>query len=345
MKEVHQPWTTKQVEALLSAWTRQPADVSVHAFSIDFAASVGRTSPSVRSKLTELLARHGGNIPTSSYGEFDHQLRIEGDAFVLMDAHVPYHHAEFLNRCMEACRVLKVGTMILGGDALDLHAFNKFPETFEDDEKRVIDSRLRKELIEIAQRLPAKERMELEDKIANAETESGNVSEEIRESRKVLRAFEQNFERVFWVMGNHEQRVTRILEKTLDAVSLAVLFGADSPKWMISGYFWCELLSGGVKWQIEHPLNTGKGSSKKLAPKFQCNVVMGHNHHFSMTTDPSGNFLAVEPGMGGDEDRMGYTRQRHNAADVHMVGAVIIRNGKPILLNRFTDWDIVLKRT
>jgi hypothetical protein len=104
------------------------------------------------------------------------------------------------------------------------------------------------------------------------------------------------------------------------------------------------LESGGEKWQIEHPINTGKGSSKRLAPKFGCHIVMGHNHHFSVTTDPSGQFYAIEPGMGADEERMGYVMQRHNAADKHMVGAIIIRDGKPTPLNRFTDWEMLLRK-
>jgi len=140
-------------------------------------------------------------------------------------------------------------------------------------------------------------------------------------------------------MGNHEQRVTRILEKTLEPHNLARLFGAD--KWNVSPYFWCELTSGGVKWQIEHPINTAKHSSKKLVPKYGCNIIMGHNHHYSVTTDPSGEFLAIEPGSGSDESRMGYVMQRHNVADKHVVGAVIIREGKATLLNKFTDWELL----
>jgi len=33
----------------------------------------------------------------------------------------------------------------------------------------------------------------------------------------------------------------------------------------------------------------------------------------------------------------------HNAMDLHMLGSVIIRKGKPTLLNRFTDWEMLLR--
>jgi hypothetical protein len=70
---------------------------------------------------------------------------------------------------------------------------------------------------------------------------------------------------------------------------------------------------------------------------------MFHNHHFSITTDPSGRYYAIEPGMAMDEERMAYAAQRHNAADTHVVGAVLIRNGKPTPLNKFTDWDLLVR--
>ncbi len=137
------------------------------------------------------------------------------------------------------------------------------------------------------------------------------------------------------------ERILRALQAVLPVDTLAVLFGVDTPKWVVSPYYWCELESGGEKWQIEHPINTTKHSSKRLAPKFGCHIVMGHNHHFSITTDPSGKYYAIEPGMAMDEERMAYAVQRHNTADAHVLGALIIRNGKPTPLNKFTDWDML----
>lgn len=342
-KKINTTWTEEETEELWARWLRRSADTKVLFFAEDMGAVLNRSMNSVRGKLNQLIRERAGMIPESNYAVWNHHPRIEGDAFVLLDAHIPFQHADFLNRCLMLCKAWGITSAILGGDALDLHAFNKFPENFEDEEKRVIDSRLQKELIELSEKLPAKYRSELQDKLAAAEIESGNVSEEIRESRVVLQAFANHFERVVWIMGNHEQRITRILEKTLDAVHLARLFGADDPKWEVSGYYWCELMSGGVKWQIEHPINTGKGSSRRLVPKYGCNIIMGHNHHLSLMSDPSGQYLAIEPGMGADESKMGYVQQRHNAMDVHVLGAIIIRDGKPTLLNRFTDWDMLLK--
>lgn len=230
--------------------------------------------------------------------------------------------------------------MILGGDALDIEALNSFTPDFENDKRHVIDSNSAEALVKFADELPEKKRNKLLDIIGEAERENG-LGGEIKESRIVLKSFEDDFDHILWMMGNHEKRVLNTLKKILPVDSLATLFGADNAKWKVSPYYWCVLTSGGVEWQIEHPVNTAKHSSKKLAPKFGKNIVMFHNHQFSITTDPSGRFYAIEPGMGMDESRMGYAMQRHNAADTHRVGALIIRDGKPTPLNSFTDWEML----
>jgi hypothetical protein len=108
--------------------------------------------------------------------------------------------------------------------------------------------------------------------------------------------------------------------------------------------YWCILNSGGVEWQIEHPHNSGKGSGKRLAVKFTKNIIMMHNHHYSIQSDASGNFLSIECGACYDTAKMQHEQQRHNTADTHITGAVLIRNGKPHLLNRWTDWELLLSK-
>lgn len=306
-------WNTQDLDNLLTAWRNRRADITAHEFSREYAIDSGRTTASIFQKIRSMPEYR---VPSSNRTPWNGQPKIEGDAFILMDTQIPFHHAEFINKCLVVCRRWGIRQMILGGDALDLNAFNEFPPNFENDDKRVIDSKTATALINFANSLPNEKREELLETIGGAEREDGAGSE-IKESRQVLHSFEEDFDLILWIMGNHEQRILRILKKILPVESLAVLFGVDNPKWNVSPYYWCELLSGGEKWQIEHPINTGKGSSKRLAPKFGCHIVMGHNHHFSITTDPSGKYYAIEPGMGMDEERMAYATQRHNAADTH----------------------------
>lgn len=332
-------WSDKETEELRKAWRNRRADITARDFSREYALEVNRTMDSVRQKVQSFPDY---KIPTSNRTPWNAPPVMEGDALVIGDTQIPFHHAEFINKCLAVCKKWKIRKMILGGDALDINSLNAFPPNFENDQKRVIDNNTASQLIKIAETLPSEKREEIYSLVSNAENEGG-ITGEVKESRAVLKLFEKEFDNIIWIMGNHEQRVLRTLQKVIPVDDLAAIFGADSPKWVVSPYYYCILKSGGEEWQIEHPINTGKGSSKRLAPKFGKHIIMFHNHHFSITTDPSGRFYAIEPGMAMDEERMAYAAQRHNAADAHVVGAVIIRNGKPTPLNKFTDWDMLLK--
>ena len=329
-------WTTEELSELRTAWLNRRADISAREFAAEYAIRTQRTPVSIRMKLSYM---HEYKIPSSNRTPWTNPPTMDGDAFVLLDAQIPFHHAEFINKCLSVCEKFGIRQMILGGDALDVNALNQFTPNFENDDKRVIDTQTASALLSIAESLPSEKREEIQSLVANSEREDG-IGAEIKESRIVLKSFERSFDRILWIMGNHEQRVLKLLQKVLPVESLAAVFGADTPKWQVSPYYYCDLNSGGEAWRIEHPINTGKGSSKKLASKFTCNIIMGHNHHFNITTDPSGKYYAIEPGMGMDESLMAYASKRHNAADTHVTGAVIIRNGKPIPLNKFTDWDL-----
>lgn len=332
-------WTPEELADLRKEWINRRADVTTREFCADYAALTSRTTESVRMKLQTLREY---KIPPSNRTPWNNPPVMEGDALVIGDTQIPFHHAEFIGKCIALCKKLKIKQMILGGDALDINALNAFPPNFENDQKRVIDTSTASELIKIAETLPSEKREEIYSLVSTAENEGG-ITGEIKESREVLKTLGAEFDKIVWIMGNHEQRVLRTLQKVIPVDDLATLFGADNPKWVVSPYYYCLLNSGGEEWQIEHPINTGKGSSKRLAPKFGKHIVMFHNHHFSITTDPSGRYYAIEPGMAMDEERMAYAAQRHNAADTHVVGAVLIRNGKPTPLNKFTDWDLLVR--
>lgn len=336
-------WTEDEKDELWRGWKSQPKGVTPKYYATQYAKTSSRGVNSVNSKLSELIRNQKEGFPVSNYTTWDKPPVVEGDALIIMDPHFPYHDAGFIDKCLSVARAWEIDTAILGGDAFDANSFNQHPDNFADDDRMVIDTRLRSQLLKMSERMKAEERTQLQDLISKTVTEDGNITEEIRETRKCLKYFENTFKKTLWIMGNHEQRIVRILEKALGVADLAKLMGTTSPRWEISAYFWAILKSGGVEWQIEHPNNSGKGSSKKLATRFNKNIVMGHGHHFSITSDPSGKYLAIEPGSCADETKMGYVSQRHSGGDKHMLGAVIIRNGFAYPLNIFTDFEFMAK--
>lgn len=307
------------------------------------AEKLGMKLTTYRSRLYK--DRSALRLPESRYRKFDEPLVLEGDALVLMDMHIPFHHADFINKCLDVAQAWGVRQAFLGGDVLDLHAFSHFPDDFEEAERQVLSRDLLTELTRLAESMPAKHREKLYDMLAQAEPVTGNIGEEIKEARQVLRKFADQFDRIAWIMGNHEKRVLRLLQKALPAAMLTELFGATDPKWIVSPYYWGKLISAGKEWQIEHPNTIAKGASKRLASKFQTNIIMGHNHQFVIQADPSGKYLAVEPGMACDEQRMEYATVRHSTRDAHLPGAVMVYRGVPYMLNdAMTDWDAMTSR-
>ena len=322
---------------------RNAPDRTVAEIGRDYAAiHPEKTYQGSRQKLVRLLEAQGiKSVPESAHPDWNTPPVIEGDALIMGDLHLPYHDAAHVNRCIAAAHKLGVTKLILAGDALDMRAFSHWPDDFSDNERMLASNNVTQEILKLAGELDAAtaERLyQLADKI---QPENGNIGEEIRTSREFFKILDDNFGEVVYIMGNHEAWVIRAIEKTIASADFARLFVGET-RWKVSPYYWCKLISGGVEWQIEHPKNSGKGSSKKLSPVFLCNIVMLHNHHYSVQSDPSGTWLAIEPGMCADEKKIQYDNQRHGTHDRHITGSVIIKDGKAHLLNKFTDWSLYL---
>lgn len=335
-------WSSLDIYNLRNARLLDP-DSSVATFSLKYAIMVDRTSGSVRSKVQELLRERRSEIPKSKYRVWGDEPIIEGDALILNDLHIPYHDANFVNLCLRLAHKWKIPTTILGGDVLEANSFSHFPEDFAPS-NAVLNSNARERLESIFLNMPDGEQKDkLSAFLDEADAPQGSMNEELKEARAILKALAAATKQVFWIMGNHEARIIRVMEKTLEPKMMTSLFVGDNPNWKVSPNYWCELKSNGEVYRVTHPVNTGKGSSKRLAPKYKTHIVMAHNHHFAVQSDPSGEYLSIEAGACVDRKRLPYEMQRDNAADMHMTGAVIVRNGKPWILNKWTDWEYLLK--
>jgi hypothetical protein len=251
------------------------------------------------------------------------------------DPHAPHHDADFMNRSIIAAQAEGVTRCIVGGDWLDNEALSAWPEDFK-PAPNVVSGQAYDKLMEIANRLTGQERQDIIDTISET-SEGGDLQAEIKSVRAVLTALNDNFDEIYYIMGNHESRLIRKLDKALGSADFAALFMGNNPKAQIVPYYHATFESGGQPWRVTHPIPSGKGvSGLKLAAKYQTNVIMFHNHHFSVRSDISGRFVGIEPGMCLDEARAHYVMVRDTAADAHITGAVIVQAGKFRLLNKWT---------
>lgn len=161
------------------------------------------------------------------------------------------------------------------------------------------------------------------------------AEDEIESATQIVSVLAENFDRVVYSGGNHENRLPRKTDNLLSLQSAMELF-VKSDNVQITDYHWFEVKSGGRDWYIEHPKNASIHATvvaKKLAIKYGVNVVSGHGHLWGITVDDSGKFFAVDAGTCCDHLKLAYDAKVHNTRPKMQRGACIIEHGLPILLH------------
>jgi len=280
-------------------------------------------------------------IPESPYPRYDQPPTIEGDALILPDAEIPFHHAEFINRVLDLADAWKIKQMIAAGDLLHFDSLSGWEPNWavkpngglsETDEKRLMD---------LAMTLPKNHQQRLMETIADIggqTEEGGGFSSEMHHARKTLQALDDLFEKFVWVLGNHEGRLLRAINSPVQPSELLNLMKLEEGKWLIAPYYFCILNTEREPYRIEHPKSAAKGTAEKLASKFQMSVLMGHSHLLRNDWDLSGKYHACHIGHVVDEIRLSYAAQRSTIRDAHKLGAAIIRGGYLWTLDESVDW-------
>lgn len=218
---------------------------------------------------------------------------LKGDALLLFDIHCPFHDAAWINRAIDLALRWGIRKAGVGGDLVDFNAFTTFQRSEEFD---------------------------VEDEIASAE--------------QVIHTLEMAFDEVIYSAGNHEVRLSRKTDWLLPVQSAVRLFMRDG-KVTFTRSHWFTLESGGQEWYVEHPRSVSVNSSlvpARLCAKYHKHVVAGHGHLAGIGRDVSGRYWAVDSGMCADPGRMEYYVMEHNTRPAMNQGAVIIRDGVPVLL-------------
>jgi Icc-related predicted phosphoesterase len=327
-------WTPLQEKALTTLVEKHLANGGTeNAAIIKSANDMGISYTAAYQKFQKI--KHDYSAVPDSRHQAQQPLTFDGPSLALGDLQIPFHNAPFVNRCIRKAHSMGIRTVVLGGDIVELASLSAWPEDFTGPKATVSDAKF-DELMELANNLPEEHAAKLREKLADTQPDN-TLTEEINSARRVIRAILENFDKVYALMGNHEHRAVRKLEQAINVQDLGGFFFDNNPKVQITPNYFIQSTCNGIPWRFTHPINTAKdSSSKKLAPKFQSNTIMFHNHHFSVRTEISGRFIGVEPGMCCDEQKMGYPVNRDNGADMHVTGAAIIdHDGRLVLIN---DW-------
>jgi len=258
--------------------------------------AISRKVANERKKAPDVWRATIGSAP-AQYRELEKELHVEAERLlILFDAHAPRHDAVWMNRVVGLALKWGITDCVIGGDLIDWDALSFFGSALETD-----------------------------------------AQEEMACTEQILDALLSSFE-VWYIPGNHEDRVKRLLGHKLPMTSLMRLYQptSNADKIHLSNLYWCEVVSGGQKFYVEHPKNTSVIATRvaqSLAAKYHTHVIMGHNHLWGMTKDVSGGYYAIEGGVCADPERIPYNRERHNTRPAMQQGAVMVINGTPWLLS------------
>lgn len=279
-------------------------------------------------------------IDASPFPKYDAPLKAEGDALILFDPEFPFHESGFINRCLELAQHGKIEQVMIGGDVLHFETFSAWGAHWASGKIEVdsLTDETERRLREMINRIPPECRGELQDELDRITAEQCG-DDEILLAQKPLKTLEQVFKRVYYILGNHDDRFLRRMESPLTPKKLLDFLGLTNPCWQIGPYFYAILESGGEVFRIEHPKSAAPNAAQRIADKEECHAIVGHSHLQEMRWSTSGKWYAIHGGHACDESRMPYAAQRSTSRPKHSLGAVLVLSGRPYILNARTDWE------
>lgn len=288
-------------------------------------------------------------IAESSFAKYDSPPVINADRVAIFpDLQFPYANHEFTNKVLDLCRQWEVKHCILAGDVIECSSLTHFDPAWDGSaNSEGISDDVADDLIDAIANMPKKVADEVRKVIEKhgrkTLASATSVSEEWGYAKKHLAQLIKQFDNVVWIVGNHEGRILRQMQSPVLPLDLKKMFVGDEPKISIAPYYYALVNSNGEAWRIIHPKSAGRDDPQVYASKLLCHVVMAHSHHWNLGKDRSGKFFAISTGAMVDERRLAYSSQRDNKSFQHLLGATIIRGGKPWLLGEDSQWELLKK--
>lgn len=325
-------WSTKDIDLLI----RYKKDgMTDHQIS----QKLKRSYDSINSKISRLKSSgelSKSFVPRSTQPIFDGALKTQGDAVILSDVEAPFQESEFINRVLDLADSWGIRTLHLAGDLMHYDRLSMWGAEWQPDERF---QQLQDFLINNLSNRQRQAGIDLIDGLS----EQGGYSDEMKEARNVFKNL-NSFDEIIVAIGNHDDRYLRTLSVGMRPMELLIQMGVSEDKrWKIAPYYYSLIETEKGLYRIEHPRGAGQKAAVDLAIQHHCHVIMGHSHRWAVNLDPSGDYWAIQQGHCVDENRLAYVMQRGAKRDAHRLGATIIRDGFPFVLNSDTPWNL-LKR-
>lgn len=244
----------------------------------------------------------------SEYRRYDDPPVLKAANLLIMaDIEAPLHDAEWCSDVVALAKHWGIKQVLSAGDLLHFKALSSFFKRFLTEEEQIAE-----------------------------------VTDEIDAAGDLVGVLLSTFDEVHCVLGNHENRLTRSLGVNVRTRILQSLLGyKDEERLKIYPYYFAEVRTGmplnGMddKWRVSHPKNTSIIPARvaaRIADKEQAHYVAGHGHDWGQVTSTAG-YYAAACGVCVDPMRLDYAATRDSTRPKMQQGALILRNGLPILLH------------
>lgn len=243
---------------------------------------------------------HDFDYDSSSIEPEDELVVKEENVIVASDFHVPGENKAAIRQMMEYAREHGIKHLIINGDYWNNDAVSSW---------------------------------ELKDP-------SMGLSREIQQGTRLMRMLLQHFT-VYLVCGNHDVRMPRALSHSINYVEwMTSLFPEDvGKKLFVTNFDHLYLDSGDKTYRVCHPslYSRIKGRTVSLLSQdIHENVIMGHQHFLSMSTNQTGKFLCIDCGCMCDTNAFLYKRASTSRFPAWENGFLHIKSGKARLMTWYT---------
>lgn len=220
---------------------------------------------------------------------------------ITADWHVPLYDPTYVNYFIETARARGARTLIAAGDFFNFDALSRFDPKQED----------------------------------------AGLEFELSEATAVMRVLLESFDRIVYLWGNHDGRLTKALGFAIQfKEAMKLVFGSLGQEALeileFSNLDHCWLKQGdGREWYVCHPENYNRNpltTARVLASKFNANVITAHSHHCAIGYGTDGKKVIAEVGGLFDKDKTAYL-QKTTTHPTWQQGFAILEKDMPILID------------
>jgi predicted phosphodiesterase len=234
---------------------------------------------------------------------FGKPLSLVGNAIIAGDIHVPTTNYEFAKRITAVAKYYGIKILILAGDIYNFDLFSKYPR----------------------------------------QTVMTSWAQERDAGRHLFQMFQEYFDEIYVIMGNHDRRMIKWADGHLDETDVFGLI-TTSPKVHVSNFGYCSIKSGGENWLVTHSSEYSVNQltvADQLAQKYKSNVITHHEHHVAKGRDRYKSFTIINNGGLFAQEKMVYTQLDTSKKPNMANGFTALVNGCGHLYTpypSFTDW-------